>query len=125
MRKDKDYDKKLKRKRLDLMIINILFMIFLVLSFCSVYLFMAGFHNVDLAYNVNTINLETGSNYVELNYKDVPEMSMAELYTEGINQMQVSLLFIPVTFFMTGFYFISLLLTIDDYITYKIRGYEL
>ena len=74
------------------------------LAVYSGYRFQTGFHNVDLARNLNIINQATqpyGLVFVDTNSKTI-KWTSDEMYTTGLGQMKDSIIMLVVSFFLIG-----------------------
>ena len=76
----------MKLKLKDIINYNHLTLFSVGLIFLSAIMFMGGYHNIDLGYNMNTINYETNNNYQDIGSDGVIR-SGSELYMLGLDQI--------------------------------------
>ena len=76
----------------------------ILLGVYSAYLFGVGFHNVDLARNLNIVNLGVapyGLAFIDANSKTI-KWTSDEMYSEGQNQMRESFVLLGVSALLIG-----------------------
>lgn len=85
-------------------ITTVCFMMSLFFIVFGVYIFMAGFHNVDLSHNGIVLEAEKGINLIDTG-SDYITRDLEEYYIMGHNQMLASIYFLSSGFFLTGLIF--------------------